>query len=79
MLSQPTAIEEPPAVRQDRQMADIAAATVNAISGMVSSISDRPTTYQLVTPDGKVLAEYMADPLVDHMNANGTPIVNPIS
>lgn len=55
------------------------AAAVNAISSMVSSISDRPTTYQLVTPDGKVLAEYMADPLVDHMNANGTPIVNPIS
>lgn len=55
------------------------AAAVNAISDMVSSINDRPTTYQLVTPDGKVLAEYVADPLVDHMNANGTPIVNPIS
>lgn len=31
----------------------------------------------LVTPDGKVLAEYTAPHLVDYMDANGTPIVNP--
>lgn len=31
----------------------------------------------MVTPDGKVMAEYMADPLADYMDANGTPILNP--
>lgn len=27
-------------------------------------------------PNGDVLAEVVADPLVDRMDANGTPIVN---
>lgn len=56
------------------------AATINAISGGGGSGSPIiQLTANLMTPDGKVMAEYLADPLTQHMEANGTPIVNPRS
>lgn len=68
---------EPPA-RGDlgRQMEQISAATVNAISSAVSGMSRGPTIVKVMIPNGDVLAEVVADPLVDRMDANGTPIVN---
>lgn len=68
---------EPPA-RGDlgRQMEQISAATVNAISSAVSGMSRGTTIVKVMIPNGDVLAEVVADPLVDRMDANGTPIVN---
>lgn len=68
---------EPPA-RGDlgRQMEQISAATVNAISSAVSGMSAGTTIIKVMIPNGDVLAEVVADPLVDRMDANGTPIVN---
>lgn len=68
---------EPPA-RGDlgRQMEQISAATVNAISSAVSGMSGGTTIVKVMIPNGDVLAEVVADPLVDRMDANGTPIVN---
>ena len=68
---------EPPA-RGDlgRQMEQISAATVNAISSAVSGMSRGPTIVKVMIPNGDVLAEVVADPLVDRMDANGTPMVN---
>lgn len=67
-----------PAARQDlgKQMEAISAATVNAISGAVGSLSAGTTIVKVMVPNGDVLAEVVADPLVDRMASNGTPIVN---
>lgn len=68
---------EPPALGDlGRQMEQISAATVNAISSAVSGMSRGPTIVKVMIPNGDVLAEVVADPLVDRMDANGTPIVN---
>lgn len=68
---------EPPA-RGDlgRQMERISAAAVNAFSSAVSGMSGGTTIVKVMIPNGDVLAEVVADPLVDRMDANGTPIVN---
>lgn len=49
------------------------------INSMVSGAKQNPGKYvfNLVLPDGTVLASYMFDPLVDYSKANGTPILNP--
>ena len=64
--------------RQDlgRQMGAFTAATVNAITGAVGSLSAGTTIVKVMIPNGDVLAEVVADPLVDRMESNGTPIVN---
>lgn len=61
---------------QDSALGLTNAATINAMSGGGASPVFQLTA-NLVTPDGKVMAEYIADPLTEHMEANGTPIVNP--
>ena len=75
--NQLTLSREAPA-RQDlgRQMEAISAATVNAITGAVGSLSAGTTIVKVMVPNGDVLAEVVADPLVDRMESNGTPIVN---
>lgn len=72
------AIRREPPARGDlgRQMERISTATVNAISSAVSGMSGGTTIVKVMIPNGDVLAEVVADPLVDRMNANGTPIVN---
>lgn len=54
------------------------AATINAMGGGNGNAPTVQLTAQLVTPDGKVMAEWIADPLANYMNANGTPILNPV-
>lgn len=58
-----------------RQIEGITAGTINAIASLGQSGSSAPISVKVVMPDGKVLAEAVADPLVDRMNANGTPII----
>lgn len=53
------------------------AAAINAASAQPAPIVNLRA--QMVTADGKVMAEYIADPLTDYMDANGTPILNPIT
>ena len=57
----------------------IGISSAGIINSMVSGAKQNPGKYvfNLVLPDGTVLASYMFDPLVDYSKANGTPILNP--
>lgn len=78
-LHLPATLEEPQAPETlARQIEAMSAATVNAISGIAQGGVSGPITVRVVMPDGEVLAEAVADPLVAHMDANGTPILNPV-
>lgn len=60
---------------EDSAIAKTSEATVNAMNK--SAKFDLSLVADMVTPDGRTLAQWLLKPLIDAANANGTPIVNP--
>ena len=61
----------------ERQLEDITAGVVNAISSIAQDRGSGVERVRVVTVDGKVLAEAAFDDLVNYGDANGTPILTP--
>lgn len=57
-------------------LSSVVSGAVNGMAAMQIG-GNGPFTINLVVPDGRLLAQYMFDPLADYAKANGTPIVNP--
>lgn len=72
-----TAEEADAVALADSALGKTTAATINASSGTKRSTSSKEYTINLMTPDGKVMASWLFNPLADYAKANGTPIINP--
>lgn len=63
---------------QDADLSDLLAGTVNGIQTAVDGMNTGGDyTFNLVLPDGQVLARYELPHLIEVGRANGTPILNP--
>lgn len=58
-------------------MGDLLAGTVNGMQAAVAGMGGGSYTFNLVMPDGTLLASYMLPNLIDVARAGGTPILNP--
>ena len=58
-------------------MGVMSAGIINGLSGGSGGGFNGSLTVKLMMPDGKELASYILDPLIETARANGTPIANP--
>ena len=57
-------------------LSTVVAGAVNGINA--ASAGGGAYTFNILLPDGRLLAEYVFNPLAEYAKANGTPILNPV-